>query len=213
MKTEELIETLALDLKPISRGALQKRLLRAAAAGGAVAFAIVSFGYGLRSDLIAALDDLELWRKLAFTLAVALFGFFAAFKASRPGVRVAPRMLWLMLPFAAMASLALMELAPLEPPERRAIWLGKTALSCPWSILLLAVPVLAALLAAMRHLAPTRPAMSGFAAGIAAGGISATLYGLHCPEWSASFVATWYVLGILASGILGATLGRRLLRW
>ncbi len=54
---------------------------------------------------------------------------------------------------------------------------------------------------------------TAFRAGLAAGGIAATMYGLHCPEWAASFVATWYSLGILASGVLGAVIGRRVLRW
>jgi hypothetical protein len=213
MKTEELIEALAANLQPISSFALPRRLLMAAAAGAAVTLAIVAFGYGWREDLASALGEWPFWRKLTFTLSIALLGLWAAFRASRPGLDAMPRALWMLAPFSAIACLALVELAKLDASERRGTWLGETWLSCPWSILALSVPVLIALLLAMRRLAPTRPAIAGFTAGLASGGLAATMYGLHCPEWAASFVATWYALGILASGVLGAVIGRRVLRW
>jgi hypothetical protein len=213
MKTEDLIEALAADLQPISPFALQKRLLMAAAIGAAVTLAVVAFGYGWREDLAAALGEWSFWRKLTFTLTVSLLGLWAAFRASRPGLDAIPRALWTLAPFAVIACLALMELAKLDASERRGAWLGQTWLSCPWSILALSVPVLIALLLAMRRLAPTRPAIAGLTAGLASGGLAATMYGLHCPDWAASFVATWYALGILASAVLGAVIGRRTLRW
>jgi hypothetical protein len=213
MRTEDLIERLAADLKPIPRGALHKRVLKAVSIGTLITFAIVALVYGLREDFVLALERLDFWRKLAFTLSVALLGFAAVVQTSRPAAKVTARALWLLAPFALIACLALIELAPLPPAQRRAAWLGQTAMSCPWSILLLSTPVLIALLLCMRRLAPSRPTIAGFAAGIASGGFAATMYGLHCPEWAASFVATWYALGILASGMLGAVAGSRVLRW
>jgi hypothetical protein len=187
-------------------------LLRAASIGTGITLAIV-LGIGLRQDLASALGQLDFLRKLVFTLAVALIGLSTVFQASRPGTEVTRRALWMIAPFVAIACLALVELAPLDAAERRVIWLGQTSLSCPLNILLLSVPVLIALMAGMRRLAPTRPVIAGFAAGLASGGLAATMYALHCPEWAASFVATWYALGILASGVLGAVAGRRVLRW
>jgi hypothetical protein len=213
MKTEDLIQALTADLQPISRFALQKRLLAAAAVGAAVSLAFVAFGYGWRVDLAAALGEWSFWRKIAFTLAVGLLGLWAAFKASRPEADAVPRALWVLTPLAVIACLAVMELASLDASARRTTWLGGTWLSCPWSIVGLSVPVLIALLLAMRRLAPARPAIAGLTAGLASGGLAATAYGLHCPEWSASFVATWYALGILASGLLGSVAGMRVLRW
>ena len=65
----------------------------------------------------------------------------------------------------------------------------------------------------MRRFAPTRPTAAGLAVGLAGGGLGATVYGLHCQESTAAFLATWYVLGMAAVGAIGALLGRRLLRW
>jgi hypothetical protein len=213
MNTEELIEKLATDLKPIPAGALYRRVLRAAALGAAITFALVAFGYGLREDLAAAVGRVDFWMKLGFTIAVATLGLTAVVRVSRPDAQMAASVLWLLAPFALIAGWAFIELAPLAPAERHATWLGQTAMSCPWSILALSIPVLIPLMLSMRRLAPTRPAVAGLLAGLASGGLAAAMYSLHCPEWAASFVATWYVLGVSASGALGAVTGIRVLRW
>jgi len=66
---------------------------------------------------------------------------------------------------------------------------------------------------AMRGLAPTRPPLAGTAAGLLAGTVGALVYCLHCPEMGAPFIASWYLLGMLMPALLGAFLGRFLLRW
>lgn len=43
--------------------------------------------------------------------------------------------------------------------------------------------------------------------------MAATVYGLHCPENTFTFVALWYSLGVLLLAALGAVLGRWVLRW
>jgi hypothetical protein len=39
------------------------------------------------------------------------------------------------------------------------------------------------------------------------------VYALHCPELAAPFLAVWYVLGMAIPVLVGAALGRWLLRW
>lgn len=78
---------------------------------------------------------------------------------------------------------------------------------------MLSAPALAAVLWAMRGLAPTRPRTAGFAAGLLAGSLGALGYALYCPELSPLFVLVWYTLGILIPAGLGALLGPLLLRW
>ena len=101
-----------------------------------------------------------------------------------------------------------------EPADRRLVaLLGHSWLNCPPSVLALSLPALAAALWAVRGLAPTRPRMAGFAAGLCAGSVGAFGYSLSCPEASAAFVAVWYSLGIALTGVAGAILGPRVLRW
>ena len=72
---------------------------------------------------------------------------------------------------------------------------------------------LAALLFALRQGAPSRPALTGAVAGLAATGIGATFYASHCTNDSPLFMAAWYVLGTAIVAVAGALLGARLLRW
>ncbi len=91
--------------------------------------------------------------------------------------------------------------------------MGHSARVCPWMITATAAPMFVALFWALRGLAPTRPRLAGAGAGLAAGGLGAAIYSLHCPEVGAPFVAIWYTLGILTPCAVGALLGPRLLRW
>jgi hypothetical protein len=214
VKTDELIGSLAAGLEPLTPGAMFLRLLAAAGMGAAVTFGIVALGYGLRTDLASAIEGWDFWRKLSFTAAVAMLGLWVVLHASRPGRRLAPKLALLALPFLLIFVMAGVELAHLPSAEARtAAWLGQSWAVCPWNIIALALPPALLLLRSVRHFAPTRPAVAGLAVGLASGGLAATFYGLHCPEGSASFIATWYALGLAGCGVVGALAGRRFLRW
>ncbi len=89
---------------------------------------------------------------------------------------------------------------------------GSNARICLLAIPLLAIAPLACLLAALRYGAPTRPGFAGAVAGLAASGIAATLYALHCPDDSPLFVATWYTIATAPVVLAGYTAGARLLK-
>jgi hypothetical protein len=93
------------------------------------------------------------------------------------------------------------------------LWLGRSALVCPWLIGGLAIPAFVGIFSVLRQLAPTRLRLAGFSAGCLAGASAAVVYVMHCQEYAASFVATWYSAGILLPGLVGALIGPRLLRW
>ena len=40
-----------------------------------------------------------------------------------------------------------------------------------------------------------------------------TVYAFHCTESTATFIAIWYTAGILLTTLMGAALGRWMLRW
>jgi hypothetical protein len=66
---------------------------------------------------------------------------------------------------------------------------------------------------AIKGFAPTRPGFTGAACGLFSGAMGALVYTLHCPEMSAPFIGTWYLLGILITTGLGWIIGRKVLRW
>jgi hypothetical protein len=211
--TEDLIDRLAGDLRPAPDGAVVRRLALALGAGGLAAFAGVSWRLGLRPDLAAALASPMFWIKLAFALALGAPAAWAVERLARPGGRAGRRLVWLAAPAVAILVLAWMQLAR----SARLLWgeliMGHSARVCPWLIAATAAPLFVALIWALRGLAPTRLRLAGAAAGLAAGGLGAAIYSLHCPEAGAPFVAIWYSLGILIPCVLGGLLGPRLLRW
>jgi hypothetical protein len=212
MRTSELIDILARDVRPTPPGAVNRKLLTALAAGGLITFAIVALGLRCQ-PLLAAVQQPWFWMKAGYTGLLTVAGAVIVRRLSVPGSRLGAAPFAAALVILVIFALGIGQILSAPPAGRVALWLGRTWKVCSPLILLLAVPIYACLIAAIRKLAPTRPALAGAAAGFVAGALGATLYGLHCPEQAAAFVATWYTLGIGAATALGALAGRRLLRW
>lgn len=212
MRTADLIELLARDTRTIPPGSAGRKLLAALVAGGAITLAIVALG--LRCQALAqAAQQPWFWMKAAYTGLLTVAAALIVKRLSVPGAKVGAAPGAAAVIIALMAALAAAQILLAEPAARLALWLGQSWKVCSPLILLLAVPIYACLIAAIRGLAPVRPALTGAAAGFAAGALAATFYGLHCPEQAAAFVATWYTLGIAAATALGGIAGSRLLRW
>lgn len=168
---------------------------------------------GLRPDLAQAAFSPAFWLKLVFSAALACAGWLAVKRLAAPGARTA------MLPLYLGGPVLLMWMAAgavwLQAPSgvRADLFWGSTWRYCPLLIGLLSLPVFAAALRIMRGLAPTRLRLAGAAAGCFAGAAAAVVYCLHCPEMSAAFVGSWYLLGILLPTALGSIVGPRALAW
>ncbi|HUN70844.1 MAG TPA: DUF1109 domain-containing protein [Steroidobacteraceae bacterium] len=212
MRTADLIELLARDTRTIPPGVVNRKLLAALAAGGAVTLGIVALGLHCQ-PLIVAAQQPWFWMKTAYTGLLTLAGAVMVRRLSVPGAKVGAPPIVAGLVIAGMIALGAAQMLGAAPAGRLALWLGHSWKVCSPLILLLAIPIYACLIAVVRSLAPTRPAVTGAAAGLAASALAATVYGLHCPEQAAAFVVTWYTLGIAAATALGALAGRRLLRW
>ena len=153
------------------------------------------------------------WTKMAYAGALALAAGWLTARLSRPAAPIAEPRRVTVLVLLSMAFVGSVSLASTPAGSRMDAVFGESWLTCPWSVLALSVPALAASLWAVRGLAPTRPRAAGFAAGLLAGSVGAFGYSLSCPEASPAFVAIWYTLGIAFTGALGAALGPRVLRW
>ena len=213
MKTDDLVALLAKDTAAVPKGRVIGRLVAVSVAGAVVAFGVLMAWLGMRPDLVAALQSGPYWMKTSYTLGLTAGGFVLIERLSRPGARGKAGAIVLALCLASIAGLAIMKMMPATPDERMAAMMGSSWSKCPWRILALALPGLAAILYGVRQLAPTRRALAGAAAGLLAGAISATVYGLYCQETAAPFVAIWYTLGISLCAGLGAIVGRRVLAW
>lgn len=183
------------------------------AAAAALSLALLAGALGLRPDLAQLAATPLFWVKAGFVGVLAALGWRAALLAALPGARLHGLAAALAAACLLMAAIAAVTLLQAAPDERaRQLW-GTTWRSCPLIIGLMSAPILAAMLQAMRQLAPTRLRLAGALAGGAAGAIAAALYCLHCPELAPAFVGIWYVLGMLIPMALGSALGPRVLAW
>jgi hypothetical protein len=213
MKTEELIAALAADARPTAPGGWRGRLALAVVIGAAAAVAVVLVWLGMRPDMHFAMRKAAFWIKAGYTLCLAACGFAMTVRMGRPGATPGPALAIAPVLFAALAALAATELLLAPAGARPGDWLGDSWRVCPFLILAISAPIYLAVVWALRGMAPTRLRLAGASAGLLAGGLGATVYGLHCQEMSAAFVVTWYSLGVVACVVIGALLGPRLLRW
>jgi hypothetical protein len=211
MRTDELIADLAARPWPATRPAV--RLAFAMIAAWAVSFAGLVALRGSPLAAVAQTGVTPFAMKLGYSLALAMLAGTAAFAAGRPGQSPWRRAMLLALPFAVILASAMIELAQ----EPRDAWMGmlfgSSFLGCIAAISIASLPVFGALVWAFRELAPTRPSVAGFLIGLSAGGTGAVAYALYCDETTASFLLASYTAGVLVPAILGAILGRRMLRW
>jgi hypothetical protein len=210
MKTDELITALAAGAGPAPKALAARRLLPVVLMGLAAAV-VGALTIGLVPGEL--LVQPAWWMKFGYAVLLALSAGMLVAKAARPGMHTGRA--WLMVGLVAlvMAAIGIGQLLQAVPADRMPMWLGHSWRTCPLSILALSVPGLALVFWALRGMAPTRPVLAGLAGGLLAGAVSAAGYALSCSELAMPFVATWYTLGILLTGALGALLGPRLLRW
>lgn len=211
--TDALIDSLVDDLQVASAAAPLRALIIATGMGAALSALLMMAVFGPRPDMALAVNGLSFWAKLAFPLALALAGLLAADRLGRPGAPVGPWPLVGALAVAVMALLAAGELVTAPAAQVRTLLLGHTLDHCTALIVLFALPVLTGGILAMRRMAPTRLRLAGAAVGIMAGGTSAAVYAVACDETALPFVTLWYGAGIALTGLLGALVGPRLLRW
>jgi hypothetical protein len=213
MNTDELVALLAKGGETVEQNAAQRRFMTAIGWGIAGAALLMAITLGVRPDLAQAAQLPMFWVKLAFPLFVTVLALYAAMRLAHPGMQLgrAPALLVALL--VALWLLGAVVLYQAAPSEREQLIFGETWKTCPFNVAFLAMPAFAAVLWAMKGLAPTRPSLAGGAAGLLAGAIAAAVYALYCPELAAPFVGIWYVLGMLLPAIAGALIGPRLLHW
>lgn len=214
MRTDDLIDVLARDAKGGREVAPPRQFAVVAVIGSLAALALVLGWLHARQDLAQAMLAPMFWMKAAYTALLGVAGYLAVERLSRP--EGSGRRGWVVgvLVFAVCAAAGLYQVV-VSPDVQAALKMlyGHSWRSCSPRILLLGLPMLSLGLWVLRSLAPTRPGLAGFAMGLFSGGVVATIYGLHCPEHTFTFIALWYSLGVLALGAVGALGGRLVLRW
>lgn len=212
MRTSEFIAALAADpaLAPIWLG---RRFAAALAIGFIGSVALYFLLLGPRPDIVAASGSMRFWLKFVDSFAFALPSLLLTLRLARPDAKPRALALWLIAPFVLLAAGVVAELVLVPQSAWMSRLIGANAMHCMVTIPMLAAPVLAALIVALRAGAPLYPSLTGALTGAAAAGVGALVYASSCPDDSPLFVATWYPLATLICMNVGALAGRRFLAW
>ena len=212
MRTSELIAALGADPvpEPIRLG---RRVAAAIAIGLVGSVALYFLLLGPRPDIAAAVRTVRFWLKFVDSFAFALPSLMLTLRLARPDARPRALALWLIAPFVLLAAGVVVEFLVVPRSDWLSRLVGTTAIHCTVTIPMLAAPILAGFIVALRAGAPLHPALTGALAGAASAGVAALVYGSSCPGDSPFFVATWYPLATLICMGAGALAGRQFLDW
>jgi hypothetical protein len=185
----------------------------AVAIGAATSLGLTLAASGVRTDL----NEVGAWTflavKLVFAVGIIAVSWAHLVRAARPGGERKTPIATLTLPFIAIVVLAAVSIACAPSSHWSRMVVGDQWLECLVSIPVIAVVPFAAVVWAVRRLAPTSLERAGALAGLVAGGVSAAGYALHCTDDSLPFIALWYGGALILCALAGAMLGPRLLRW
>ena len=212
MRTSDFINALSADPmpEPIRLG---RRVAAALIIGFIGSLAIYGLLMGPRPDIAAACRTMRFWLKFVDSFAFALPSLLLTLRLARPDAKPRALALWLAAPFILLAGGVVVELLVVPQSEWMSRLMGATAVHCMITIPMLAAPILAALIVALRAGAPLHPGLTGAIAGAASAGVAGLVYASSCPGDSPLFVATWYPIATLICMGLGALAGRWFLAW
>ena len=212
MKTDDLIRALAADRLP-SGPPPSLALALTGAVGFVLSVLLFLRLVPLRPNLGEAMHSFPFMLKPVEMGILVVASAILVLRLARPGASLG-HVLWVaaLVP-AIMAAALIFEMASVP----RVLWLDRLAgvhwYICVMNMVILSLPVTAALLFGLRYGAPTRPMMAGAGAGLLGGAVAASIYISHCPDDSPIFVAAWFTLAIVVASCIGALAGSRMLRW
>jgi len=213
MTSDQLIDLLVADLKPVDRRRILHAVIVALAVGLAAALGVVTLIFVVPPKLLDGHNLEFLLIKLFFASAVVATTAVFLPQLARPGAPMRGSPVFAFIPFAMIGAAAAVALAS----ARFSAWPGmiveKDSLACLPAILLLAILPFTALVWALRVGAPTDLIRAGALAGLAAGGLGAIACAFPCTEQSLPSIALWYGFPVGVCAAVGAKLGPSLLRW
>lgn len=212
MKTEDLIGALVADTE--TRSAPIGITLTAAALSGAIGSALLFWSLlGPRPDIATALTSPRFLLKFVECAGLAATAGMLASAMLRPTADRRIGRMGVVASALVVVAGVVVEALLVPTAEWGTRLVGTNWYHCLALIPLLALPALAMLLVAARHGASLEPGRTGAIVGVIAGAIGAFFYAANCTDDSPFFVITWYTLAIAATALIGAVMGRRLLKW
>jgi hypothetical protein len=206
--TDDLIHSLASTAGARRSASLRAAFALAGAASLACALLLVVVVIGIRPDFADMAVRMPFGFKLAYTGSLVVGTFVAVLYAATPGASATAL-------YALSPTVVLLALGVLFDPTGFPI-MGRTSTAvvfCVSSIVFLALPAMVLTFGVMRKGAPTQPLFAGAVIGLLSASVGALAYTLACKNDGTAFVAIWYTAACAIMALIGAAVGRRVLRW
>ena len=207
---EQLVESLAAEASKVKPAPHPFALALKWTGAGAAYLAVTLLASGLRPDLAHALQNPLYVTELVALLLIFLSTAFSASLLAFPDLHQKPALAY--APVALFALFALLMLVAWHADNPPAP-LPVHSWQCTLSISLVALLPAGWTFYAMRRYASTHARFAGSIAILSAFSIGALWLRLHEVNDSIHHVLLWHYLPMLAAGLIGAWLGRSLLRW
>jgi hypothetical protein len=210
--TRELVDTLVECATPVRR--LRPPLVRAMVwlAFASLVVALIALGHGVRTDLLARLDEPEFASSIGAALATGIFATLAAFVISLPD----RSRRWLLLPLPALAMWTttigygcFADWVSLGPDGFR---FGEEV-RCFALLALTSAPLAIALAAMLRYAALLRGGAVAMMGGLAVAAITASALSLFHNHDATVLILVWNLGTVALITGLGALFGRGMFRW
>ncbi len=214
MKTDDFIEQLSNDVKPVKRLASPvKRFLTWFLAS----FFSISIGIslmGIRSDFNQVLMNPRFVLETLVILAIAILAAAGAFMMSVPGVERKPIMRWLIIiPSIAWPLSLAYRLYIIYSQTNSFAFIIDYGFDCLRDIFILGIIPGSFLFFMLKAAAPLRLSWTGALATLSAAAIAAVGIQFTCNVDTPVHIFLWHVLPVVMIGMTGIALGKRLLRW
>jgi hypothetical protein len=213
MQTDDLISVMTASHQPVDTGSLRRATWLAALAALAITIGLVLLTLGSRPDLAKAWMTQPVLAKVLLGASVATIALVLFQRSLRPGLKAARYLPLVGVPPALAGGWALLTLAQAPVEQWSALIFGRYWHACLIAVPLYAICPFLVLLVLARRGAPVDGRLTGVCAGFASAGLAIIAYSVHCPDDTAPFLATWYVLAIAIVTGIGALAFPRLVRW
>jgi len=216
MNTQNLIDSLVVDLQPVKSIKPRYGVVIALLATLAAALAVIAY-FGARGDIMAGAPDPIVIVRGMLLILLGLATSFAAANAARPSVGANHNgWLWalaaaLVLPIAATCLYGY-HMITAEP-------FAKGDMDFHYGMHCLGISgASAALIGTAQTLwlqrgAPTNLTRAGWLVGLTAGSFGTFAYSLHCPSNSIYYIGTFYALALGLCAVIGRVIVPRLIKW
>jgi hypothetical protein len=213
MRTDQLIEHLTNELKPVRRRSPWSDALALLVLCAAELALFLGMGM-MRSDMPVAMHRPSFWWKIATLGLIGLVSGTVAIMSLDPARSPRRGLRWIVALIAvSLASGWLLDASRdgFSTLINRLHWVN--GLQCFCNVVVLSVPAIIGLGFLMRRGAPTDPAGTALAAGLTAAAWGAFVFVFACPFDDPLYVAVWYSLGCGAVTLFARFTLPRLTRW